>query len=61
MYFPPGVTVSTPAVSHLPASALLIMTVLGSNCGLPSTGTLIFGIASSSKKREGRRAPAEAT
>jgi hypothetical protein len=47
MYFPPGVTVSTPAVSHLPASALEIMTVLGSNCGLPSVGTVIVAMGAS--------------
>jgi hypothetical protein len=56
MYFPSGVTVSTPAVSgHLPRLALAIVTVAGSNCGRPSHGTEIFMVLSHSptSKKEG--------
>jgi hypothetical protein len=60
MYFPPGVTVATPAVSgHLPRLALAIITVAGSNCGRPSCGTEIFIVLSSSltSKKEGESRP----
>ena len=57
MYFPPGVTVSTPAVSgHLPIKAFVTITVVGSNCGRPSCGTEIFIVLSlspTSRKRGG--------